>query len=114
MAGGPAVRLVATMSTFFVLHPLMASTRVPGVVFWLPTRIKAMKHLVAALVTAAFTTVALAQGTTPVAPAANPPAATAPTATPATPAKAEPKKAKKKKAKKSTATPMTPASTPTK
>ena len=45
-----------------------------------------MKHLVAALVTAAFTAVALAQGTTPAAPAANA----------------------------ATATPMTPATTPTK
>ena len=69
-----------------------------------------MKHLVAALVTAAFTTVALAQGTTtPAAPAAN-----AATATPAAPAKAEAKKAKKKKAKKSTATPKAVAPTPTK
>jgi Ni/Co efflux regulator RcnB len=71
-----------------------------------------MKHLVAALVMAAFSAASLAQGTTPATPAGNKAAAT-----PAASAKttdAGTKKAKKKKAKKSKAAPEATTQKPAK
>jgi hypothetical protein len=87
----------------------MESTRETVVFFLIPTKVDSMKHLVAALVLAAFAAVSIAQGTAPATPAVK-----SATATPAAPATTGTKKAKKKKAKKSKGAANVAAPAPTK